>query len=255
MPCVDATPALAPPPPDLARDASLFIDFDGTLVELAARPEAVALGPATAALLVRLADAFPGRVAIVSGRSIAQLDHFLGGFARRVALAGSHGVERRSADGVLEAPAAPPGLAAAIAAMEDFARRDEGLIVEPKRFGVTLHYRLAPALADAADRFAAELATRHGMAVQRGKMMAELKVAGGDKGGALRALMQTPAMRGTRPLFLGDDLTDEAGFAAAAAAGGAGILVGPPRATAAAFALADVAAVHAWLAQAVEVAA
>jgi len=95
------------------------------------------------------------------------------------------------------------------------------------------------------------LAAQFGVTLQRGKMMIELRSAG-DKGKAITALLATPAMAGTRPLFFGDDVTDEDGFVAAADAGGAGVLIGEPRATAALYRLNDVSALHAWIVQALE---
>src|SRR6185369_6443280 len=104
-----------------------------------------------------------------------------------------------------------------------------GLIVEAKPLSIALHYRRAPALEERILAFMRALARRPGFMLQRGKMVAELRPAGADKGDALKALMREPRFMGARPLFVGDDLTDEHAFAAAAALGGAGILVGPPR--------------------------
>ena len=100
---------------------------------------------------------------------------------------------------------------------------------------------------DAAHALAAEWAKRTGLAVQPGKRMVELRPPGGSKGTAIAALMERAPFRTGVPVFLGDDVTDEAGFAAAEEAGGAGVLVGSPRDTRATHQLADVAAVHAWL--------
>ena len=92
-----------------------------------------------------------------------------------------------------------------------------------------------------------EIAGRHDLLLQRGKMVAELRPAGANKGDALKALMREPRFMGARPLFVGDDLTDEHAFGAAAELGGAGILVGPPRETAARYRLESVKAVADWL--------
>ena len=240
-----------PPPPPLRADASLFIDFDGTLVELIDRPDEIVVDEGLRDLLGRVGAALPGRVAIVSGRSIAQIDHFLGIQAKSFAVAGSHGVERRRGDGVVTLPDYPPSLDAALAAFSDFASAHPGTIVEPKSFGVTLHYRLAPELEGKAREFVQHLAETYGFDLQAGKMMVELKIAGGNKGQAVAAFMKNEEMVGTHPWFVGDDLTDEAGFAAAHALGGDGILVGPPRETAATYNLADVASVRSWLAGAI----
>ncbi|HEX8486733.1 trehalose-phosphatase [Sphingomonas sp.] len=236
---------LSPPPPHW-RDASLFLDFDGTLVELAETPDAVIVDRALIALLTQVAARLPGRVAIVSGRSIAQLDDFFGDALSSLAVSGSHGAERRVPGVTASAAVAPGGLDAASDALAGYARAN-GIVFERKTLGAGLHYRAAPAAQDAARAFAQGLAAEHDLVVQHGKMMVELR-APGDKGQAVAALMETPAMRGTRPLVFGDDVTDEDGFAAAVKLGGAGVLVGEPRETAAAYALADVAALREWLA-------
>jgi len=248
-------PPLPPPPFDLLRGASLFIDFDGTLVELIDRPEQVVVDQPLRDLLGRVGAAMPERVAIVSGRSIDQIDHFLGDTVRAMAVAGSHGVERRLPGGALALPTDLPDLAPAIRAMGDFAALHPGTILEQKRYGVALHYRLAPEIAEKAHEIVHGLAESLGFGVQTGKMMVELKIAGGNKGQAVTAFLAEPAMAGTRPWFIGDDVTDEAGFAAARDLGGGGIYVGVPRATAATYGLPDVAAVRGWLTKAIQAAA
>ncbi|HMC91944.1 MAG TPA: trehalose-phosphatase, partial [Allosphingosinicella sp.] len=117
-----------------------------------------------------------------------------------------------------------------------------------KPASVALHYRLAPHREEEAVALAQSLAARTGLVVQRGKMVVELRPCGADKGDALRALMAEPPFAGARPVFVGDDVTDEDGFRAATALGGLGIIVGPPRETAAHYRLPDVEAVHRWLA-------
>jgi trehalose 6-phosphate phosphatase len=234
---------LAPPPPVL-DGISLFLDFDGTLVEIAASPDAVIVPSTLIAVLEALAERLPGRVAIVSGRSLAQIDALLGGFTQRIAMAGSHGAELRG-PGISPAASAPPAILGDVADALDAVAVANGLLVERKTLGVALHYRQAPHFEEAAVAVAEDLATRHGLVLQRGKMMVELR-ADGDKGRAVTALLGSQAMAGTRPIFFGDDVTDEDGFVAAAAAGGAGVLVGPIRPTAARHRVADVTAVLAW---------
>ena len=251
MPATDLL--LHAPPLDLLASASLFLDFDGTLVELADRPDQVRADPHLRALLARLAGAMPGRVAIVSGRSLAQLDAMLGDAADLLALAGSHGAELRV--GGADRPATPPAALGGIAArMDAFAAARSGVVVERKSLGVALHYRLAPTHEADALALAETLANEHGLFLQRGKMMGEVRV-DGDKGRAIARLGAGAAMAGFRPLVFGDDLTDEAGFAAAAGLGGAGVLVGEPRATAAVHALPHGAAVRRWLGDALDQAA
>jgi trehalose 6-phosphate phosphatase len=235
------------PPPPLSRfaPAALFLDFDGTLVELAESPGAIAVPPGLPPLLDRLSERLDGRLAIVSGRAVDDLRSHLGGCA--AILSGSHGAELRYSDGRSIPVSAPPGLAEARESIRRFAAGGEGLLVEDKPAGVALHYRLAPERAEEADSFLEALAERSGLALQRGKMVAELRPQGSDKGEALRRLMGEPPFAGARPVFVGDDLTDEDAFRAAASLGGEGVLVGPSRPSAARWRLEGVAAVTGWL--------
>ncbi|MEH3106555.1 MAG: trehalose-phosphatase [Sphingomonas fennica] len=239
-------PPLTAPPAGLLDGASLFLDFDGTLVELADRPDAVAVDARLRMLIAGLDRLLDGRIAIVSGRSVAQIRAFFEedvGFS----ISGSHGLEIAWADGRTDVPAPPEWLAESVADMEALAARYPGVIVEPKTFGAALHYRQAPQAGEACHALAETIAGRYGIALQPGKMMIETRLSGADKGAALTRFMEDPRMAATRPIFIGDDVTDESAFAAAAAHGGAGILVGPARATAASYRLDDVAAVLSWL--------
>jgi trehalose 6-phosphate phosphatase len=235
-----------PPPPPLPDDAALFLDFDGTLVELAETPGAIRVPAALGPALDRLRQRLGGRLAIVSGRSLSDLERHLP--AAGIAFAGSHGLELRLSDGTKLPLSAPLGLDDVRARVEAFAAGTPGLIVEEKPAGIALHYRLAPAEGPRADAFMRALAKAKGFDLQRGAMVAELRPAGATKGDALKAFLTEPEFAGARPWFVGDDLTDEHGFAAAAALDGAGILVGPIRETAARFRLDSVATVRDWLA-------
>jgi trehalose 6-phosphate phosphatase len=238
-------PVSLPPPLSRLAPAALFLDFDGTLVELAETPGGIAVPTGLAPLLDRLSARLQGRLAIVSGRAVDDLRRHLGGSA--AVLSGSHGAELHYADGRRIPVSAPPGLAEARESIRRFAAAGEGLLVEDKPAGVALHYRLAPERAAEADAFVEALAGRSGLILQRGKMVAELRPAGSGKGAAVGRLMAEPPFAGARPVFVGDDLTDEDAFGAAASLGGDGVLVGPPRPTAARWRLDGVADVHAWL--------
>ena len=237
--------SLLAPPPALPATAALFLDFDGTLVALADRPEAVTVPDSLHGLLARLGQRLNGRLAVVSGRDVDTLRRRFG--LASVAMAGSHGSEISVDPGRIERPEAPDSLAEVGAAFDALAARHDGLLVERKPLGVCLHYRRAPDMEDACKRLARELSERHGLHCQDGKMMAELRAGDDHKGSAIRQLMELEPFAGGTPLFLGDDVTDEDGFEAVAGLGGHGILVGPPRRTAAAYRLDDVAAVHRWL--------
>jgi trehalose 6-phosphate phosphatase len=232
-----------------AKAISLFLDFDGTLVDIAARHDAVMVESSLGRLVAALAERLDGRVAVVSGRSANEILSYLGvaGSPAPFAVAGSHGLELRWSDGRHEAPVRPDGLGEALIAFRALADAHPGVVVEEKPYGAALHYRQAADAGGACDALAEDVAARTGFAVQHGKMVVELRTMGADKGDAVRRFLSESPMAGTRPIFVGDDLTDEAGFAAAADLGGWGVLVGGPRETAARYQLADVAEVHAWL--------
>lgn len=231
------------PPIDLLDGASLFLDFDGTLVEIARRPDAVRVDSRLGALMQRLHARLDGRLAIVSGRPAAQVSAL---FDIDLLVVGSHGMEFLGRDRIAR-PEAPPALAEVAAAMDRLASRHPGVLVERKPLGVALHFRECPAAEADCARLASALAHEQGLHLQPGKMMVEVRAAGGDKGTAIRALMEEPDMAGRRPVFMGDDSTDEPGFAAVARLGGAGVLVGAPRSTAARYRLARVADALDWL--------
>lgn len=237
--------AIPPPPLSLLGGAALFLDFDGTLVELAEAPDAIRVPGELHGLLEHLAERLRGRLAIVSGRSLEDLGRHVR--CAGVAMSGSHGLELRLADGTVLPVARPAGLGEAREELRRFAAADTGLLVEHKPASVALHFRMAPERASEVAAFAADLAKRTGLVVQAGKMVVELRPAGADKGDAVKALMREPTFAGARPLFMGDDLTDEHAFAAAAELGGAGVLVGPHRESAAHYRLDGVAAVADWL--------
>ena len=230
----------------MLEGASLFLDFDGTLVDLIDQPEQVVADDVLRDLLTALDTMLGGRLAVVSGRSLAQLDAMLGPVAQSIALSGSHGSEHRWR-GIDAQPHRPAALDEAAARLRPFAAKNTGMLVEEKSFGIALHYRKCPEAEQAARKKAWDVATELGLYLQDGKMMVELRVAGGDKGTAVRRLMARPPMRGTRPIFFGDDRTDEAAFDIVAELGGFGILVGPARLTAATFGLANPSAVREWL--------
>ncbi len=213
-------------------------------MELADTPGAIRVGETLPRLLRRLQAALDGRLAIVSGRALADLESHLD--CSGIAVSGSHGAEIRRGDGALLSLEASHGLDAVRGEAAAFAA-EHGLILEEKPSGVALHYRLAPDVGVRAVEMMTGLAVQSGLSLQHGKMVVELRPPGADKGAALAALMREPPFAGARPVFVGDDLTDEHAFEAAAAMGGAGVLVGAPRTTAARWRLAGVAETLAWL--------
>lgn len=243
--------AVQDPPASLLEGSALFLDFDGTLVELAETPDAVRVASSLPNLLRKLARRLEGRLAIISGRSIGDLERHLD--CADTAVAGSHGHELRFANGTHVPLSVPEGLDQAIAEAKRLGAEVPGLLVEEKPAGIAVHYRRAAEHADRVTRFMAALAESTGMAMLSGKMLVELRPFGVDKGRALRAFMAEPPFAGARPVFVGDDLTDEDAFEAAAALGGDGVLVGPPRPTAARWRLENVEAVAEWLARSVRI--
>jgi trehalose 6-phosphate phosphatase len=240
----------APPSGLLDGAVGLFLDFDGTLVDLAERHDSVVVAERVPALLKALSHRLEGRLAIVSGRPAHEILSYLDqpAHAPCFAVAGSHGLELIRTDGRRDAPEPPGGLAGAIAALQAFAKNWPGVVIEEKPFGVALHYRQAQEAAEAGARLAKDIAASSGLSLQHGKMVYELRAIGADKGDAVRLLLEDPGMAGSRPVFLGDDLTDEAGFAVANVLGGAGILIGERDGpTSARYGLPDVSAVHGWL--------
>lgn len=226
--------------------AALFLDLDGTVADIAATPGEVRPEPSRTALLRWASEALNRRLAIISGRSMDDVDRIVEYASPCVA--GVHGLSRRNAAGEVNSFAPHPSLEDVKQALEAVARSQRGLLLEEKTLGVALHYRAAPTAAAAVDELAERLAQTTGLVLQKGDMVAELRTPGADKGQALNAFMAEAPFRGACPIFIGDDLTDEAGFQAAAERGGIGVLVGPPRETRAQARLDGPGDVLAWIA-------
>lgn len=231
----------------IADRCALFFDVDGTLAEIQSRPEQVFIPSETLRALERLqANGVP--VALISGRPLTQIDQLAAPL--QLPAAGVHGTERRTVDGqvvrlALDADrlsAIERELAAACAELP-------GLCLENKQVAFALHFRLAPELEPRARALAEDFASRHAdvLALQPGKCVLELKPRGASKGEVIRAFMQEPPFHGRLPVFIGDDLTDEAGFEVVNALGGVSIKVGAGQ-TAASRRLQSVAEVGKWLA-------
>lgn len=232
-------------------EIALFLDVDGTLLEIASSPQAVSVPPDLRERLRALSLASGGAVALVSGRAITDLDALFAPLT--LPSAGLHGFEHRGASGAWRRRPLPSAavLEAARSAMLDLAARHAGLLAEDKRFALALHYRGAPQLEEAALTAMRAVAARAEgeLEMQRGKMVIELRPAGASKGAAVADFLGEAPFAGRRPVFIGDDLTDESAFELVSRRGGLAVLVGAPRLTAAGARLADVAAVRDWLAQ------
>jgi trehalose 6-phosphate phosphatase len=212
----------------LGPGAALFLDFDGTLVDIAPRPDAVVVQDGLPALLDRLRGHLGGALAIVSGRPLGVIDAYLAPY--RFDVAGLHGAEQRIGGTVAVEPMPDAAkLREAVALLTRRAGGRPGLIVEDKGRSVALHWRLAPALAGyAADAVAeAERVLGPDYRVQDGKDVLELLPRFATKGAAISRFMGAEPYRGRTPYFAGDDRTDEHGFGVVAAMGGHGIRIGP----------------------------
>jgi len=236
---------LPAPPSFPPASAALFLDLDGTLAPIMPRPEHVGPDKRRAMLMKRLSATLNGRVAVVSGRALDDLDRILERGVTPVAAV--HGLVRRDADGQVVRSAPHAGIPDARLLLRDLARCDKGLQFEDKGVSVALHYRNAPAAGEAVIEAAERIARTTGLVLQMGDMVVELRTPGQDKGQSVAAFLREQPFMGSTPIFVGDDLTDEDGFIAAARLGGYGILVGQMRPTAASYRLKDTAAVSAWL--------
>jgi len=219
--------SLPPPPlsPDTGpiADAALFLDFDGTLVEIAPTPDAVRVQPGLPRLLQRLSTGLNGALAIVSGRPLRDLDHFL---PVPIAKVGDHGATLRPVPGqppdspdLPEAPAAWRERAAALV------ERFPGALIEDKEHGFVVHYRQAPEAGPEAEALLASLVAEDPAAftLLEARMAWELRPRGASKGTAVQALMARAPFAGRVPVFIGDDVTDEEGMEVARRFGGMGL--------------------------------
>ena len=237
-----------PRPPSPADDWALFLDVDGCLLDFADRPDAVAVPGALRSNLEALAHRLDGALALVSGRSLATLD---GLFAPlQLPAAGLHGLERRTVDGrLVDAPPAAPLLEKVRNGARLVAAEFPGALVEDKGAALALHWRAAPEAADPLRNFAdSVLPWLHGYRLQPGDHVVELRPASADKGDAIAAFMAEPPFAGRRPVFAGDDLTDEHGFAVVDEHDGLSVLVGGRKGSTARYGLRNPAALRAWLA-------
>ena len=246
---MDSIPVFSPPPSlaDLSSQSplALFLDFDGTLVEIAPAPDLITVPTHLVPSLEQLASTMGGRLALVSGRSIADLQRYLGNTA--LAMAGSHGLERKLPGHAISGHGLEPIPTAVEAQLNVYCRDNQGVTFEHKSHGAALHFRAAPQLEEKTTQFAQAVAADNGLDVKRGKCVVELVPHGANKAAAVQSFMALPSFAGTVPVFIGDDVTDEDGFRAASSLGGFGIRVGANGDSAARYHLPSPHAVHDWL--------
>lgn len=210
--------------PALSERAALFLDFDGSLVEIAGRPDAVQVDDGLIRLLRQLIWRHDRAVAIVSGRPVAELQRFLP--LPGLSLAGVHGAEILLPGETRIRHLAPPLPASVLNDLRAACAKLDGVLLETKRFAAAVHYRNAPHHTDACRRLARELGAAHGLEVLSGKTVVELRQPGLNKGRALRQLVQEPAFAGRLPIAVGDDRTDIDAFRAAKHLGGYAVGIG-----------------------------
>ena len=232
---------------EVAPDWALFLDVDGTLLPIAETPDAVAVSARLCEALRDVVPALDGAVALISGRAIAGLDRLFAPL--RLPTAGLHGLERRDSAGKLHKFESAADLNDLRESLRVFADTHPGVLLEDKGPALALHYRRAPAAEAAVRQLAADMAElmRGRVRILFGKMVVEIASPLADKGMAIAAFMDEPPFAGRRPVFIGDDVTDEDGFAMVNSLGGHSIRVGAVETSAAAYQFPDVNAVVDWL--------
>jgi trehalose 6-phosphate phosphatase len=233
--------------PELAPATAFFLDVDGTLVDFADRPHEVRIDEDLERLLRELHSAAGGALALISGRSVSDVDRLFA--SRQFCVAGQHGAERRDAAQMVHRHGLPLArLRGAGDTLRRFSAAHPALVLEDKGMNLALHYRLAPHLASDVRGAVQDIAKDLGeeFEVQKGKMVFEIKPSGKDKGTAIAEFMKEKPFRDRMPVFIGDDHTDEYGFRIVNRLGGHSVKVGRGPTTAR-WRLPDASAVRAWL--------
>jgi len=241
-----AEPTPLPAPPPFAPDWALFLDVDGTMLDFADAPDAVHVAPELLDALASLQRTLNGAVALVSGRTLQQLDTLFAPL--QLPAAGLHGLQRRGADAAAPPADAPEPLRRLRDDAEALVAQFPGARVEDKGPTLALHWRGNPDAAPTLRALAeAALPSLPDYRLQPGNQVIELRPAGADKGAAIDAMLEAEPFRARRPVFIGDDHTDEHGFEIVLARGGVAVLVGDRRPSVARHGLRDPDAVRAWL--------
>lgn len=211
--------------PDDVAGLAVFLDIDGTLLDIADTPGGVVVPPGLPAALASMSRRLGGAFALLTGRSIATVD---GLFGIRLPVSGLHGAEWRDGSGRMAGTATSAPFETAKSRLRSLAASWPGAVFEDKGAAFAVHYRLAPEWEPHIRGAMAELAGEvgSGWVMQDGKQLVELRPSGRDKGDALAAFMGGDAFAGRRPLAIGDDVTDEAMFAMANRLGGLSVRVG-----------------------------
>ena len=240
----------APPHLDELDRPALFLDVDGTLLEFADHPDLVQAPGGLVSDLQSLEQKLNGALAILSGRTLSDLDRILGGY--RPAAAGVHGAQLRTGGGQRVLQVDAESLDALADAVEARLGGDPNVLIERKPVAVAVHFRHVPERGAEIRRLLVDLALEHVGAfdVRPGVLVEEVRPAGTDKGQAMATLLAEEPFHGRTPVVVGDDLTDEDAFTEAVGRGGYAVLVGDRWPSAATHRLASPAQVRNWLAHA-----
>ncbi|TKT82627.1 trehalose-phosphatase [Aquamicrobium sp. LC103] len=238
------------PLPEHLDGVALFLDIDGTLLDIASAPDAVAVEPGLPEALGRLSDKLSGALALITGRPVDLVDRLFPG--NRAFVSGLHGAELRDNEGNIQRPKVNEAFERAREKVKSAVSGSAGVIFEDKGAAFAAHYRLAPERERDVGELMAEAArlAGDGWTLQTGKCVVELRPRGRDKGDALRNFMAKPPFRGRHPLAVGDDVTDETMFEAANGLGGRAVRVGEPAGPTAASGWVEAPAdIRAWIAR------
>jgi len=230
-----------------APDWALFLDADGTILHLKETPDSVEASAHLLDILELISRCLNGAVALVSGRRIDDLDRIF--VPHKLPTAGLHGLERRDATGFVNEFPEPQALETLRTPLNDIARSNDGVHVEDKSHALAVHYRQAPHRAAEIQTLVEDLIRplAHELHVIHGKMVSEIKPRHADKGSAIRDFMDESPFKGRLPVFIGDDTTDEDGFALVNQLHGYAVRVGDNESTAARYSVDNVDEVIAWL--------
>lgn len=213
--------------PEVERHWALFLDLDGTLLDIAAAPNKVAIPSRLTDALARVGAALSGALAVVSGRRLDEVDRLLNPL--RLPVAAEHGALIRLPSGALDRiPATRRPPREWITQLRQATRGWSGILVEEKTYSVALHYRLAPHRKRAVRQLAMSLvrAAPNRFELLAAKEAFEVRPKGITKGRAVELLMNEEPFRARQPVFVGDDVTDEDGMEVAIRLGGLGLNVG-----------------------------
>jgi trehalose 6-phosphate phosphatase len=205
---------------------ALFLDIDGTLIDLADTPDGIVVPPDLPANLNAVSQRFGGALALVTGRALPYADRLFEPY--RFPIAGLHGAERRTSDGTIDRVTVTPEFEALKERLAAEAKGLDGVLIEDKGAAIGAHYRLAPQFQAELEALMERAAIDAGsdFTLQRGKMVIELRPTQASKGEAVQRFLSEPSFEGRLPVAIGDDLTDEAMFATANALGGLSIRIG-----------------------------